>query len=284
MRHHHLTLATLTAALLVGCSSSPSPAPSGPLADASSEEDAGARGEDAAGGADASVAPCAEAGGVVSLTTSDGVTLEADYTPASGAGRGAVVLLHMIPPGNDRTSYPPRVREAIAELDLHVLNVDRRGAGGSGGSAQDAYTGETASLDAEAAVSFLLARQGGCAVDRDRITLVGASNGTTTTLDYTVSRQDSSLPDPNALIWLSPGTYTESQHEMSDHVSTLNPIPLLIVHPDSEPWATQLDVSPETCKIVEIPGGAHGTGNFDGGAKEAVQLPAIVSWLQAHTD
>ena len=51
---------------------------------------------------------------VVRFTTSDGVELVADFTPAKNQNRGAVLLFHMIPPSNDRTSYPVRVREALA--------------------------------------------------------------------------------------------------------------------------------------------------------------------------
>ena len=226
---------------------------------------------------------CDAAPAVVELQTSDGVKLVADYIPAKSSDRGVVILLHMIPPNFDRSSYPDRVKEAINALDLNVLNVDRRGAGDSEGDAVDAYTGLTARLDVEAAVSFMLAREGACAIDPGKITLIGASNGTTAVLDYTVNRSDADLPDPNALVWLSPGSYTENQNKLSENKAKLDPIPLLIIHPDSEPWATQLTDVAQTCKIVEIDGGAHGTANFDDGAKEAIQLPEIISWLETHT-
>ena len=51
---------------------------------------------------------------VVAFQTADGLTLRADYRTASVAGRPAVVLVHMIPPGNDRSGYPERVRAALA--------------------------------------------------------------------------------------------------------------------------------------------------------------------------
>lgn len=252
-------------------------------ADMTASTEADMRHEDAAEDAAPEPSRCDASPTVVELQTSDGITLTADYTPAKSSDRGVVILLHMIPPNFDRSSYPLRVREAINALDLNVLNIDRRGAGDSGGDAVDAYTGTTARLDVEAAVSYVLAREGGCAVDPSKITLVGASNGTTAVLDYTVNRSNTNLPDPNALVWLSPGSYTENQNKLSDNRAKLDAIPLLIIHPDSEPWATQLTDVSQTCKIVEIEGGAHGTANFDHGAKEAIQLPELIRWLEAHT-
>lgn len=215
----------------------------------------------------------------VTFETTDGVDIVADFHPAPQANRGAVVLLHMIPPGNDRSTYPPRVRQAFADLGLNVLNIDRRGAGDSGGTARDAYTGETASLDAEAGVAFLLDDARACAVDGTKLMLIGASNGTTSVFDYTVSRQNTDLPAPAAMAWLSPGTYTESQNSLDDN--PLAELPLLIVHPDNEPWATEL-TAPVPWKIVEIENGQHGTQNFDNGAREAVQLTELVEWATAN--
>ena len=295
MKHlEYAALAILTASLTTACGtgSGANPDTPGELVDTgsgggdevdtgSAEEDMGAP-ETQPETQPESQPSCDREAGVIALTTSDGVELAADYRPASGANAGAVVLLHMIPPNFDRSSYPPRVLDAIEELGLTVVNVDRRGAGDSKGDATEAYTGETASLDAEAAVKWLTELEGGCAVDSAKIAIVGASNGTTTALDYTVSRQDGALPAPKALIWLSPGTYTEAQNSIADNLSTLDEVPLLIVHPDNEPWATELDQHPKTCKIVEIEDGRHGTSNFDEGARERVQLSEMTSWLEAH--
>ena len=219
---------------------------------------------------------------VVEFQTSDDVKLVADLQPAASPNRGAVVLLHMIPPNWDRSSYPQRVRDAILALDLNVLNVDRRGAGDSEGVARQAYEGDTARLDAEAAVRFLLHADRACAVDPAAIALVGASNGTTTVLDYTVNRSDDLLPQPAALVWLSPGTYTEEQNPIADHRGVLDPLPLLIVHPTNEPWAEQFqDDKPAAWQIVTIENGQHGTQNFDDGSLEAIQLPALIDHLRS---
>jgi hypothetical protein len=75
-------------------------------------------------------AACANEPAVVSFITDDGVKLEADDYP-TGEGLGAsVVLLHMIPPANDRKNYPQTFIDALVEKKIRVLNVDRRGRGG----------------------------------------------------------------------------------------------------------------------------------------------------------
>ena len=194
--------------------------------DASTTEVVDAVAEDGEGSAEP--IPCDTTQSVVSFQTVDDVTLVADYLPATQQGAGVVVLLHMIPPGNDRSGYPQRVLDAFAELGLNVLNVDRRGAGDSGGVAQDAYEGPLGRFDVEAAVAFALDESGACPGDPTRVMLVGASNGTTSVMDYVVGH-DSRLPDAAAIAWLSPGTYTENQNAIADHRDVLDALPILWV-------------------------------------------------------
>lgn len=232
-----------------------------------------------AGEADVSdTRPCVRDARVVRFDTSDGVTLEADLELHDDAGP-AVVLVHMIPPGNDRSSYPPRVRDAVGATGVHVLNLDRRGAGGSGGEARDAYEGEGGRLDIEAAVRFLSALPASCGVDLSRLYLVGASNGTTSVLDYALSH-DESLPDVSRMVWLSPGTYTENQHAIDDSLMELASMRLLIVRPDSEDYAERfIEQQPAGWDILTLEAGQHGTRNFDEGALEAQQLGAMTEFL-----
>lgn len=147
-------------------------------------------------------------GQVVSIQTADGITLSADWLPAA-AGAPAVLLLHMKPPENSRSSWPLSFRTLLHDDGFSVLNLDRRGAGGSGGRAEDAYVGEKGVLDARAAVQFLLDHHAGA------LTMIGASNGSTTALDYAVTAAANHLPVPAKLIFLSPGEYTEHQHSLS---------------------------------------------------------------------
>ncbi len=241
--------------------------------DTSTAEDAAV--EDAA--ADSQPVQCTSEAGEITFETEDGVTLVADYLPPAQANAPAVILFHMIPPSWDRSSYPERVRTALNETGAAVLNVDRRGAGDSGGEPIEAYEGPGGRLDAEAAVRFLLGDDA-CPIDPSRIALVGASNGTTTVMDYATAHADD-LPAANRIAWLSPGTYTENQNSIADNTESLNELPVLIVYPDDEPWADQFqENTPDAWTLLRIVGGGHGTINFDDGDNEAQQLPALIEW------
>jgi len=215
------------------------------------------------GGAGGSGPSCPQTTEVVHFVTDDGVTLEADEHTTGEAMGPAVVLLHMIPPANDRSNYPPDFIEALLAKKIRVLNVDRRGAGASGGVAEDAYLGPNGKLDAKAAVAFLT--QGECGADPLRVGIVGASNGTTTALDYAVaSAQDSNLLFPSALVFLTGGTYTENQNQVSDHRDELEPLPLLFVFSTAErDWSAALmPGAPSTWTFQEYDPGDHGTAMF----------------------
>ncbi len=227
-----------------------------------------------------SVDPAPEGESVVTFETSDGETLEADWFPAESDGAGVVVLLHMIPPSNDRTGYPPRVREALHELGVNVLNVDRRGAGGSTGDAEAAYEGPGGQLDVEAAATYAF-EQG---ADPDRMVLVGASNGTTSVFDYVVGRDGSVFPTPAAVVLMSPGTYTENQHafptEQADWLWNLS-WPWLWLYPTDEPYSEAfVPDAPGAWRFVQD-GTEHGTNMFDGGDLEESTLSEITAWVEA---
>lgn len=216
----------------------------------------------------------------IELTTADGLALRADLTPGPAADRGAVVLFHMRPPAHHRGEYPPRVRQALAALGVTVLNVDRRGAGDSEGDPDDAARDPGARLDMEAAVLTLLDPALACPVDRSRLVLVGASNGTAAVMDYAVARDDA-LPAPAGLAWLSPGTYTEGQHTVADNRALLEALPMLWLFPTTEPWARDfLSGAPTSWTLVER-GEAHGTDMFDGGELEAATLSDLTAFVAA---
>lgn len=166
----------------------------------------------------------------------------------------------MIPPDNTRANYPRALIDALVARGVTVLNLDRRGAGGSQGVAVDAYEGPKGKLDAKAAVAFL--RHHPCAIDARRIALVGASNGSTTAVDYTLDAGDAA---PRALVLLTPGTYTENQHRLADHRSTFEAIPILFVFSTEERAysAAQEAGAPSRWVFQEYAPGAHGTRMFD---------------------
>lgn len=253
--------------LAVACGSNPDASPVGEAAsstpaDAStasttpprdpSSESSGA--EEAGGDPNA----CTGAAQVVSFTTSDGVTLEADFVPSGQVGGKAAVLLHMIPPSNDRSNYPSSFVDALAGAGYTVLNVDRRGAGNSGGEPQAAYEGPLGKEDANAAVAFLSASS--CAVPDGEIVFVGASNGTTTAIDYTVDATER----PKALVLLSPGAYTENQNRFADHHPRLPGMPIFFGYPDGERrWPEGLrSQAGDAWVFEEYDGGGHGSRLF----------------------
>jgi len=219
---------------------------------------------------------------VVRFETDDGVTLEADLVVAGRRGGPGVVLLHMIPPSNDRTGYPAAFLEALADAGITLLNVDRRGAGGSEGDPREAYEGPNGKRDAVAAVRFLLAHP--CALDPDAIGLVGASNGTTTVLDFAVhAAETDGLRVPAAVAFLSGGRYTEAQNEIAAHLELLSGVPMLFAYPASEaPWNDALaarDVA--GWRFQRYDPGAHGTRLFgtDGDAVTALLVEHFASHL-----
>lgn len=237
-------------------------------------------GEQAGGGLeDAGGAACEAGQRTVTLQTSDGVALEADLLLPDDP-RGAAVLVHMIPPAWDRSSWPPRVREALADLGYAVLALDRRGAGQSAGEAEDAYVGEGGRLDVEAAVRYLQTLPEDCGALTEQLALIGASNGTTSVLDYVVAR-DEALPAPTAVVWLSPGEYTGNQHAVDEVRDVLDPLRLMVAYPTSEPWSEQFTTeTPAGWELIELTDGLHGTRNFDDGALEAQLLAAMTAFLR----
>lgn len=197
---------------------------------------------------------------VVQFTTDDDLMLEGDLYLSGRAGGAAAVLLHMIPPSNDRSNYPRAFIDQLVSRCITVLNVDRRGAGGSEGDPVDAYMGPNGVFDAKGAVEFLVAHES--APDATRVAVVGASNGTTTTLDFTVFAESSRVTElPGAIVLLSGGTYTENQNVITDTTLT---IPTLFVYPVAEAeWNEPFAVdAPEAWQFNEYTPGAHGTGVF----------------------
>lgn len=230
------------------------------------------------GGGSGGSAACANGPAVVSFITDDGVKLEADDYP-TGEGIGpSVVLLHMIPPANDRKNYPQTFIDALVQKKIRVLNVDRRGAGASEGVAQDAYLGPSGQLDAKAAVQHLLSGQ--CGVDPLRIGLVGASNGTTTALDYAVyAAENPDQPLPSAMVFLTGGAYTESQNALGDHHDPLDAVPIQFVFSPAEGgWSLGYQKgAPKSWRFEELDPGDHGTKMFEASAESTARVAGFLA-------
>jgi hypothetical protein len=173
---------------------------------------------------DAAANPACAASGkqTVNFTTDDTIKLEADLYLGGGTDGPAVVLLHMVPPSNDRTNYPQAFIDALTKKKITVLNVDRR-------KTQDAYQGPKGKLDAKAAYDYLAAHA--CPIDLTRVVFIGASNGTATALDFTVhAAAQAALKTPRGLVFLTGGGYTEAQNKIVDNLTLLKTLPILFVY------------------------------------------------------
>ncbi|MFT5355399.1 MAG: pimeloyl-ACP methyl ester carboxylesterase [Polyangiales bacterium] len=192
---------------------------------------------------------------IVTFRTEDDVELEAAFFAAPTPGRPAVVLFHMIPPSNTRGNYRRPFIDRLVTQCINVLNVDRRGAGGSGGVALEAYEGPAGAIDARAAFDFLLAHA--AAPARTRLAMIGASNGTTSLNDYaSLEAPPASLA---AAVLLSGGPYTENQNSMTE--SGLRALPVLFAYPDSEAaWNNGVEENTEPAwRFMSHTASAHGT-------------------------
>ena len=217
---------------------------------------------DAAGGSfDAPAGSCvAEGPTEVTLTTEDGVELIADSYTTGVAGSPGVILLHMIPPSNSKSNYPAAFIEPLVQRGFNVINVNRRGAPGSGGVASEAYTGPNGKFDAKAGYEFLVGHA--CATPAAAIAVVGASNGTTTTIDFSVyAAATTGVEQPAALVLLSGGTYTEGQNTISGNLDALDNHPVWLGYPTAEAsWNLGVEaVAPQDWQFVEYSPGSHGT-------------------------
>jgi acetyl esterase/lipase len=177
------------------------------------------------------------------------------------------VLLHMVPPTNDRTNFPQAFIDALTQRGLTVLNVDRRGTPKSGGDANEAHKGPNGKLDAKAAYDFL--QKHACAVDMSRLVFIGASNGTTTALDFAVyAGAQASITLPRALVFLTGGIYTENQNKIADNLNLLKAVSIQFVYSTAEStWSAAFKASaPAVWEFLEYSGvsanDGHGTGIF----------------------
>lgn len=222
----------------------------------------------AAGGSAGACTPSDAAVEVVSLTAADGVVLAADWY-AAGDADPFVVLLHMIPPSWDRTSWASSFIADLRAECFGVLALDRRGAGESEGVAEDAYTGDLGVNDARAAVEFGSTRTSG------DVSIVGASNGTTTALDYAVTAADAGYPAPASMVFWSPGSYTETNHRMGE----LELARLMLVYPSSEAdWPeSKRTLDPGTWTWDEYAGTRHGTTAFGTANDPGAEIVAFIA-------
>lgn len=214
---------------------------------------------------DASAAAGAE---LATLKTQDGVCLAGDLW--SGApGAPGVLLLHMNPESNDRNNWPLSFAADLQNRGLHVLRLDRRGAGDSGGEAVDAFEGDKGRLDVAAGVDALLDEDAGL------IGIIAASNGTTSTLDYAVWDEASSALTAATL--MTGGSYTENQTDMASYAARSLPTQLVYATDEAQWSVAQEPLDPGGWVWVEAAETGHGTNLFD--ESETVGT-TVADWME----
>ncbi len=217
----------------------PAPATPMPIADAAPEVE---------------VAPVAKASKLTEKgQTRDGVQLELDVYPTGGKASG-VVLLHMIPPNWERSSWPADFIDGLHQRGWSVCVLDRRGAGESAGVAEEAYTGEKGRYDTEVCVKRLQAD------GLDKLAIIGASNGTTSMIDYAVWAESEGLPKPDVMGFMTGGGYTENNVA----VEQLSATPAIFTFSTEErEWSVAQEQKSEVWNFSEYTYGAHGTKMFE---------------------
>lgn len=158
------------------------------------------------------------------LTTRDGETLVADLYDA-GNDKPGILLLHANPEGDwDRKDWPRGFINKLYARSWTVMALDRRGGGKSTGVARDAWDGPKGKFDVEAAVDHLEAE------GVTSLVIIGASNGTTTMIDYAIAAPGQSWLEPLAFGYMTGGTYTETNNPMS----AVSQVPAIFTYASNE--------------------------------------------------
>jgi dienelactone hydrolase len=211
----------------------------------------------------------------VDLKASDGTRLAATYYAGDKPGPG-ILLLHQC--NKDRSSWNA-LAEQLATRGFHVLTLDYRGYGQSGGTPyteltfpQQQEVGRKWPGDVDVAFAYLRSQPG---VRGDRIGAGGASCGVNQSIQ--LARRH---PEVKSLVLLSGNTDGDGRKFLKS-ASTL---PLLLAAADDDggavemmAWLDATSGNPAN-KFVEYKTGGHGTEMF----KPHPDLPSdIVVWYEA---
>ena len=212
---------------------------------------------------------------VVSLEAPDGTALKASYFAADKPGPG-LLLLHQC--NRDRSAWAAFAARAAAR-GIHVLTLDYRGYGESGGQRFENYQEQGPVMqekwpgDVDAAFAYLASQPG---VDKNRIGAAGASCGVNQAVQLArrhpgvrtvVLLSGSIQPDARAYIrsTSSMPVFTAASLDDGNAVQTMRWIKELSSHPAS--------------RYVEYKAAGHGTDMF---AVEKGLEPALLEWFDTH--
>ncbi len=212
----------------------------------------------------------------VNLKASDGTKLAATYYSSSDRPGPGILLLHQC--NRDRSSWGALASD-LAAKGFHVLTMDYRGYGDSGGTPYTKLTlpeqravGKKWPGDVDVAFAYLIAQPG---VRRNAIGAGGASCGVNQSIQ--LSRRH---PEVKSLVLLSGNT----NHEMRQFLRDAKTLPLLLSAADDDDGAVELMAWLDACsanpanRFVQYAEGGHGTEMF----QAHPDLPGdILAWYQA---
>jgi dienelactone hydrolase len=211
----------------------------------------------------------------VDIKAPDGVGLKASYYPAARSGPG-LLLLHAC--NKDRSSWTD-IAKAAAAKGIHVLALDFRGFGESGGPRFGNFQQQQGTIDSlwpgdvDAAFSWLSAQSG---VDNARIAAAGASCGVNQAV--LLARRH---PEVRTVVLLSGGVTQPGREYLRD--ASWLPVFAAASHGDAGAVQTMrwaLGWSRNTANtFLEYKAAGHGTDMF--AAEKALQ-PAVLTWLEKH--
>lgn len=208
----------------------------------------------------------------VEIKAPDGTNLKGTYFSSNRPGPG-MILLHQC--NMDRHAWDGLAQD-LAGAGFHVLTVDFRGFGESGGKTSDAAERRTAMQqkwpgDVDAAYGFLTSQKG---VDKGRLAAGGASCGVTQSSDLAARHHEI-----KALMLLS-GQATEATRA---YISSNAALPVFGAASEGDTNAAKgikeaVGASKNPQSTVKIYNGTeHGVPMF---AKNAELEPMIVTWLK----
>jgi dienelactone hydrolase len=210
----------------------------------------------------------------VDIKAPDGIVLKGSYFSPGRPGP-AILLLHQC--NMDRHAWEGLAKD-LADAGFHVLAIDYRGYGDSGGEHSTDADQRRAVIqqkwpgDVDTAYSYLINQKG---VDQSRIAAGGASCGVTQASDLATRHQEI-----KALMLLSGTTSTAAKA----YIASNSALPVFGAASEGDTSAAKgikeaVEASKNSQSKVRIyPGTEHGVPMF---AKNSELEPMIVSWLKA---
>jgi dienelactone hydrolase len=212
---------------------------------------------------------------LITLKSADGTRLRATYFSAAKPGPG-LLLLHQC--NRERSSWTAFATAAAAR-GFHVLALDYRGYGESGGQRFESFQEQQPITrtkwpeDVDAAFAFLTSQQG---VDGNRIGAAGASCGVNQAAQ--LARRH---PEVRTIVLLSGGVEPDARAYIRD--AGAMPVLAAASLDDGNAVATMRWIAgwsrnPAT-RFVEYKAAGHGTDMF---AAEPGLQPAMLDWFEKH--